>query len=151
MGETLQDLRDRYESLLRNERLNLGEKVATAVDDFRHVSSKTTGAGSASGAAAATCPRVTFRLAELRSIDAQLSQRLRLDPLRHLRALEAACHLVAQEDRPGYDKDGTFQLASLLVSFLIAVLQFLCSPCPPPPCRHQNKGRAGRTGRGGGV
>ena len=40
-------------------------------------------------------------MAELRS--AHLSERLRLDPLRHLRALEAACHLIADEGRPSYD------------------------------------------------
>ena len=46
-------------------------------------------------------------MADLRSQDnGQLSQRLRTDPLRHLRALEAACHDVANEERPGYDKSG---------------------------------------------
>jgi len=45
-------------------------------------------------------------MAELRSVDGQLSQRLRHDPLRHMRALEGACHLIAHEERPGYDKDG---------------------------------------------
>lgn len=50
--------------------------------------------------------RVNFSMAELRS--ANLSERLRLDPLRHLRALEAACHMIADENRPGYDiKAGT--------------------------------------------
>jgi DNA replication licensing factor MCM3 len=34
---------------------------------------------------------------------AGLSERLRLDPLRHLRALAAACHAIADEERPGYD------------------------------------------------
>jgi hypothetical protein len=53
------------------------------------------------------CPRVEISMAELRSQDnGQLSQRLRMDPLRHLRALEAACHSIANEERPGYDKDG---------------------------------------------
>lgn len=31
---------------------------------------------------------------------------MRLDPLRHMRALEAACHEIANENRPGYDKNG---------------------------------------------
>ena len=44
-------------------------------------------------------------MSELRSEDITMSQRLRLDPLRHLRALEAACHSIASEERPGYDKD----------------------------------------------
>lgn len=48
-----------------------------------------------------TAIRVSFSMAELRS--ANLSERLRLDPLRHLRALEAACHFIADEGRPGYD------------------------------------------------
>jgi DNA replicative helicase MCM subunit Mcm2 (Cdc46/Mcm family) len=45
-------------------------------------------------------------MAELRSEDARLSQRMRLDPLRHMRALEAACDAIAGEERPGYDKEG---------------------------------------------
>jgi DNA replication licensing factor MCM3 len=45
-------------------------------------------------------------MAELRSEDPRLSQRLRQDPLRHMRALEAACHAIASEERPGYDKEG---------------------------------------------
>lgn len=44
-------------------------------------------------------------MAEIRSQDPVLSQRLRDDPLRHLRALEAACHSLASESRPGYDKE----------------------------------------------
>jgi DNA replication licensing factor MCM3 len=46
-------------------------------------------------------------MAEIRSEDPRLSQRLRLDPLRHMRALEAACDAIASEERPGYDKEGT--------------------------------------------
>jgi len=45
-------------------------------------------------------------LSDLRSENPLLAQRLRHDPLRHLRALEAACHAIAAEERPGYDKDG---------------------------------------------
>ena len=44
-------------------------------------------------------------MAEIRSQDPALSIRLRNDPLRHLRALEAACHSLASEARPGYDKE----------------------------------------------
>jgi DNA replicative helicase MCM subunit Mcm2 (Cdc46/Mcm family) len=44
-------------------------------------------------------------MAEIRSHDPELSIRLREDPLRHLRALETACHSLASELRPGYDKD----------------------------------------------
>ena len=58
------------------------------------------------GAQSSTAIRVSFSMAELRS--ANLSERLRMDPLRHLRALEAACHFIADEGRPGYDiKAGT--------------------------------------------
>jgi DNA replication licensing factor MCM3 len=45
-------------------------------------------------------------MSEIRSQDPALSNRLRHDPLRHLRALEAACHSLASESRPGYDKEG---------------------------------------------
>eukprot|EP00751_Fragilariopsis_kerguelensis_P013141 CAMPEP_0170767784 /NCGR_PEP_ID=MMETSP0733-20121128/5968_1 /TAXON_ID=186038 /ORGANISM="Fragilariopsis kerguelensis, Strain L26-C5" /LENGTH=734 /DNA_ID=CAMNT_0011109015 /DNA_START=325 /DNA_END=2529 /DNA_ORIENTATION=- len=46
-------------------------------------------------------------MAELRSEgNGGLSQRLRRDPLPHLRALEAACHEIAMDARPGYDKNG---------------------------------------------
>ena len=48
-------------------------------------------------------------LAELRSENPLLAQRLRHDPLRHLRALEAACHAIAAEERPGYDKDSEYR------------------------------------------
>ena len=77
------------------------DRIATAVDDFHHVSrSNKVDAGG---------PRVSISMAELRSEgDGQLSQNLRRDPLRHLRALEAACHQIATDDRPGYDKEGTF-------------------------------------------
>lgn len=47
-------------------------------------------------------------MAELRS--AGVAQGVRLDPNRHVRALEAACHVVANEERPGYDKEGTRML-----------------------------------------
>lgn len=45
-------------------------------------------------------------MAELRSEYPRLSQRLRLDPLRHIRALESAMDAIASEERPGYDKEG---------------------------------------------
>ena len=41
--------------------------------------------------------------------DQELSQQLLTDPFRHLRGLEAACHLIASEARPGYDKEGKEQ------------------------------------------
>ena len=57
-------------------------------------------------------PRVS--LAELRSVNPGLAQRLRHDPLRHLRALEAACHEVATEERAGYDKDGDVRVKAAI-------------------------------------
>ena len=60
------------------------------------------------------CPRVNINMAELRSEgNGGLSQRLRRDPLPHLRALEAACHEIAMESRPGYDKNGMYILIAL--------------------------------------
>ena len=124
MGESLLELRGEYENFLRGEvrlldddsslqterdhrqlminqsnhcpclqRYNLTERIATAIDDFQHIKSD------------GICPRITLSMAELRSEG--FSERLRLDPLRHLRALEAACHLIALEEKPGYDEDGT--------------------------------------------
>jgi len=47
-------------------------------------------------------------MAELRSHgNGTLSQQLRLNPLENIRALEVACHNIALEERPGYDKEGT--------------------------------------------
>jgi DNA replication licensing factor MCM3 len=101
MGETLTDLRDRYEAFLRNERFDLTTTVTNAIDDWHETS------GGSRSHAGSGCPRVELSLSTLRSYDTGLSQRLRLDPLRHLRALEAACHEVGAEVRPGYDKEGT--------------------------------------------
>ena len=58
------------------------------------------------GAAPNTNPRVAISMAELRSEG--LSERLRYDPLRHMRALETACNNIAKADRPGFDKEGRF-------------------------------------------
>lgn len=46
-------------------------------------------------------------MAELRAYDAQLPQRFRMDPLRHMRALETATQDVAEQNEPGYDKTRT--------------------------------------------
>ena len=71
------------------------------------------------------CPRVNINMAELRSQgNGGLSQRLRRDPLPHLRALEAACHEIAMESRPGYDKNG--MLKNLVdIYFFFAFFCFL--------------------------
>ena len=83
------------------QRFNYVDKIGTSVDDFVH-QSKT------QGVEGWGCPRVDVNMSELRSQDnGSLSQRLRRDPLPHIRALEAACHDIAMEERPGYDKNGT--------------------------------------------
>ncbi len=76
------------------------DKINTAIDDYNERSRQLSVKGWG-------CPRVDIGMADLRSQDnGQLSTRLRLDPLRHMRALEAACHEIANETRPGYDKNG---------------------------------------------
>lgn len=56
-------------------------------------------------------------MAELRSHgNGSLSQEMRLNPLPHIRALEAACHSIALEERPGYDKEGRFEEAMCSVA-----------------------------------
>mmetsp|Transcript_10990 Transcript_10990/g.16918 ORF Transcript_10990/g.16918 Transcript_10990/m.16918 type:complete len:796 (-) Transcript_10990:51-2438(-) len=99
-NEAYSDLLSRYEDLLRGERYDFEERITTSLDDYvqRSQDSKkqSTGWG---------CPRVRISMPELRSLDPELSHRLRNDPLRHLRALEAACHNIASESRPGYDKE----------------------------------------------
>jgi hypothetical protein len=51
-------------------------------------------------------PCFRLNLLELRSSNEGLERQFRLDPLRHLRALEAACHNIAREERPTYEKSG---------------------------------------------
>ncbi|KAI2502649.1 MCM OB domain [Fragilaria crotonensis] len=101
--ETYSELQARYEDLLRGERYDLGDRITTALDDYvqrsKNSSSKDV------DAVGWGCPRVRISMAEIRSQDPALSVRLRNDPLRHLRALEAACHSLASEARPGYDKE----------------------------------------------
>ena len=79
------------------------ERITTAIDDFKHASSLSK-SGSAASTVINTNPRMSISMAELRSEG--LSERLRLDPLRHMRALEAACNMIAKEERPGYDTYG---------------------------------------------
>lgn len=120
MVDSLNELRAQYEDFLRGERFSQIERISTAVDDYVQ-RSRSQGAdeeqqGGKGGKAAGFsstggetvgwgCPRVRISLAELRSENPNLAQRLRHDPLRHLRALEAACHAIASEERPGYDKE----------------------------------------------
>ena len=78
------------------------EKITTAIDDFVHHTK-----GDKRAAAGWGCPRVPISMAELRSHgDGSLSNHMRMNPLPHIRALEAALHSIATEERPGYDKEG---------------------------------------------
>ena len=81
----------------------------TAIDDFSVQSSNQTsgggkGAAASNGITSAGCPRVKLNLTELRSFNLDLEQNLRYDPLRHIRAIEAACHAIALAERPSYEK-----------------------------------------------
>ena len=83
------------------QRHNYLDRINDATDDFAHL---TRGKKAVAGWG---CPRVSISMAELRSFgDGSLSQQMRLNPLPHFRALEAALHSVAVETRPGYDKEG---------------------------------------------
>lgn len=98
IGEDFTHLRGQYHAFLEREGLGLTDRISTVLDDFRHHRQERS--------SAAGCPRVTFTMAEIRTENATLSRRLQLDPFRHLRALEAACEMVAEQERPGYDKHG---------------------------------------------
>ena len=77
------------------------DKIAAAIDDFAHH------ARGDKAVAGYGCPRVSVSMAELRAHgNGLLSQEMRMNPLPHIRALEAACHAIALEERPGYDKAG---------------------------------------------
>jgi len=93
-------LRDEYDNFLRQDRFQYIDRISTVIDDYTHNSKSLSVEGWG-------CPRVNINMAELRSEgNGGLSQRLRRDPLPHLRALEAACHEIAMDARPGYDKNG---------------------------------------------
>jgi hypothetical protein len=86
-------------------------RISTAISDLRHREEEQQqqqgddhAAGSAKNLA---CPRLFLRMAELRTYDAPLPQRFRLDPLRHMRALETAAQDIAEQNEPGYDKTRT--------------------------------------------
>ena len=79
------------------------ERITTCLDDFSHHQKQHESLSGVVG-----CPRVNFTMAEIRSEERALSQQLQSDPFRHIRALEAACHSIAQQERPGYDKLGSW-------------------------------------------
>ena len=81
-------------------------KISTAIADVRHSEAQQKQHQSDESVANKNlaCPRLFMRMAELRAYDAQLPQRFRMDPLRHMRALETAAQDVAEQNEPGYDK-----------------------------------------------
>jgi len=110
MANSHLNLRAQYDDFLRGQRFNVISRIETSVDDFVQRSRKlqngsNKGSNGAIDAVGWGCPRVRFALSELRSENPRLEQRLRADPLRHLRALEDACHEIAKETRQGYDKN----------------------------------------------
>lgn len=123
-NNSLLELRASYDEFLRTDRFGYTDRIGTAIDD--HVqrsaaaaarggsnksasggadSATTTGGGGPAGGSLIGHPRLRIPLSELRSHDARLSNALMRDPLRHIRALEAAAHDVGLEERPGYDKN----------------------------------------------
>ncbi|KAL7544995.1 hypothetical protein ACHAWF_008363 [Thalassiosira exigua] len=117
-GNSLLELKARYDDFLREDRFGYPERIGTAVDDCVRRSSGGGGGGGgkaggggiggsndASGGSLTGRPRLRVPLSDLRSFDPRLSNALRRDPLRHVRALESAAHDLAGEERPGYDKD----------------------------------------------
>lgn len=108
MANSLLELRAKYDDFLREERFGYTERVATAVDDYvqrgARKGSGADAAGGPSGGSLVGHPRLRVLLSDLRSHDPRLSNALLRDPLRHIRALEAAAHDVAAAERPGYDK-----------------------------------------------
>jgi hypothetical protein len=122
------------------QRFHYVDRISTAIDDYAHRSKSLSVEGWG-------CPRVDINMAELRSQDnGNLSQRLRRDPLPHLRALEAACHEIASEARPGYDKHGKFRvwaivwLTALYVRFKLTKLLPSCTHLQWCVCRCENQG-----------
>jgi len=111
MANSHAELRSRYEDILRSERFNHLERISNAVDDYNRQSQlnygrKDKGVTSGKTLTGWGSPRVRIGIGEIRSENHRLAQRLRFDPLRHIRAIESACHAIAAEERPEYDKNG---------------------------------------------
>jgi len=125
MTQTHDELRSNYEDFLRADEFSQIQRIATAIDDYNALSLRrssqsvnntnnnksSTKNGTFNKSTIMShsyshgCPRVKFPLSELRSTHSELEKQMKGDPQRHLRALESACHLVALEERPGYDKN----------------------------------------------
>jgi len=104
----LDELRIKYGDFLREDRFGYTDRVGTAIDDHVQRSARkdpSPSADAVGGGSLIGHPRLRVPLADLRSYDPRLSNALQRDPLRHIRALEAAAHEIALEERPGYDKN----------------------------------------------
>lgn len=85
---------------LEFQRFQFGDRIRTCASDYESFKRE-------NPAAASGCVRVPFDAVELRSADdTGLWQEFRLDPLRHLRALEKACSDAAEKEIPGGLKEG---------------------------------------------
>lgn len=115
MANSLLELRTSYDEFLRSDRFGYADRIGTAIDDHSQRSNAAAAASGGKqgkrhgGSSNATTtlvghPRLRIPLSDLRSHDPRLSNALLRDPLRHIRALEAAAHDLALEERPGYDK-----------------------------------------------
>ena len=113
-GNSLLELRASYDEFLRSDRFGYADRIGTAVDDHVQRSQKQRQDGGGLGpttnpppsSTLVGHPRLRVPLSDLRSHDPRLSNALQRDPLRHIRALESACHELAIEERPGYDLKG---------------------------------------------
>jgi len=109
-GNSLLELRASYDEFLRSDRFGYADRIGTAVDDHVQRSQKRQdphpSSSSSSSSTLVGHPRLRVPLSDLRSHDPRLSNALLRDPLRHIRALESACHELALEERPGYDLKG---------------------------------------------
>lgn len=82
------------------QRFQFGDRIRTCVNDYETLKRE-------NPTAASGCVRVPFDAVELRSADDPgLWREFRLDPLRHLRALEKACSDAAEKEVPGGLKEG---------------------------------------------
>eukprot|EP01083_Nonionella_stella_P187785 690850_1 len=96
-SNSLEDLKESYTDFLTNERFNYEDRILTAIDDYNVLSQRHGNIGWG-------CPRVKVNITELRSSKPLLEQRLRADPLRHIRAIELACQDIALLSRPDFSK-----------------------------------------------
>jgi DNA replication licensing factor MCM3 len=98
-------------SVFPSQRFDYGDRIEQAVDDCWRITKESYGKQqnqgtnpSNGGGNGVACPRIKIDLTELRSISHLLEQSIRTDPLRHIRAMEHACHDLALERSSNYSK-----------------------------------------------